>query len=198
MGTRPARSARRSGRRRLRHRRRDADPTDRIAADEPYYSQKHSCWLGSGVAHNVEQRVLEVVLGAATGRGLLRRGRRRCTASPWGVADVRLLNRMESVAEIMRAALEALVAAASDWLEHAPAEWEINWLGWYAERVDSRHGLPDGEDGFHLLTVICLSDAPDRLPRTHPLAQGRDLRVVGAFRACPDAVALSGQRNAPT
>ncbi|WP_409467308.1 hypothetical protein [Streptomyces sp. HC307] len=92
------------------------------------------------------------------------------------VADVRLLNRMEFVAETLRAALEALAAAAPDWLEQALAERETNWLDRYGERVDSWHGTPDdqdrgswlrqvGEDGFHLLSAAWRPDAPDWLRR---------------------------------
>ncbi|AVH60692.1 hypothetical protein C4B68_38605 [Streptomyces dengpaensis] len=43
------------------------------------------------------------------------------------IADVRLLNRMEFVAETLRAALEALPAAAPDWLEQTMAERETDW-----------------------------------------------------------------------
>ncbi|MFF0066697.1 IS1182 family transposase [Streptomyces sp. NPDC005279] len=128
------------------------------------------------VAHGLEERVLEAVLEAACGQGLLRRGGRQRTDSTRVVADVRLLNRMEFVAETLRAALEALAAAAPDWLEHALAERETDWLGRYGERVDSWHGLPDdqdreswlrqvGEDGFHLLTAAWRPDAPDWLRR---------------------------------
>ncbi len=79
------------------------------------------------------------------GQGLLRRGRQR-TDSTRVVADVRLMDRMEFVAETLRAALEALTAAAPAWLEQALAERETVWLGRYGERVDSWHGLPDGQD----------------------------------------------------
>ncbi|MDQ0931703.1 IS1182 family transposase [Streptomyces turgidiscabies] len=128
------------------------------------------------IARGLEERVLEAVLEAAAGHGLLRRGGRQRTDSTRVVADVRLLNRMEFVAETLRAALEALAAAAPNWLEQALAERETDWLGRYGERVDSWHGLPDdqdrdswlrqvGEDGFHLLTAAWRPDAPDWLRR---------------------------------
>ncbi|MFE8949709.1 transposase [Streptomyces sp. NPDC007856] len=127
-------------------------------------------------AHGLEERVLE----AAVDQGLLRRGGRQRTDSTRVVADVRLLNRMEFVAESLRAALEALAAAAPDWLEQALAERETDWLGRYGERVDSWHQLPDaqdrdswlrqvGEDGFHLLTAAWRPDAPDWLRRVPAL-----------------------------
>ncbi|MEV6058253.1 IS1182 family transposase [Streptomyces sp. NPDC052107] len=131
-------------------------------------------------AHGLEERVLEAVLETAADQGLLRRGGRQRTDSTRVVADVRLLNRMEFVAETLRAALEALAAAAPDWLEQALAARETDWLGRYGERVDSWHGLPDdqdrdswlrqvGEDGFHLLTAAWRPDAPDWLRRVPAL-----------------------------
>lgn len=108
--------------------------------------------------------------------GLLRRGGRQRTDSTRVIADVRLLNRMEFVAETLRAALEAPAAAAPEWLEQALAERETSWLDRYAERVDSWHGLSDdqdrdswlrqvGEDGFHLLMAAWRPHAPDWLRR---------------------------------
>lgn len=128
------------------------------------------------IVHGLEERVLEAVLRAAVDQGLLRRGGRQRSDSTRVVADVRLLNRMEFVAETLRAALEALAAAAPDWLEQALAERETDWLGRYGQRVDSWHGLPAdtdretwlrqvGEDGFHLLTAAWHSGAPDWLRR---------------------------------
>ncbi|WP_254076714.1 transposase [Streptomyces pacificus] len=128
------------------------------------------------VAHGLEERVLDSVLEAAAGQGLLRRGGRQRTDTTRVVADVRLLNRMEFVAETLRAALEALAAAAPDWLEQALAERETDWLGRYGQCVDSWHGLPDGqdrdswlrqvgEDGFHLLSAAWRPGAPDWLHR---------------------------------
>ncbi|MDH2394117.1 IS1182 family transposase [Streptomyces sp. HNM0663] len=128
------------------------------------------------ITHGLEERVLEAVLDAAAGQGLLRRGGRQRTDSTRVVADVRLLNRMEFVAETLRAGLEALAAAAPDWLKQCLAERQTDWLGRYGERVDSWHGLPDaqdrdnwlrlvGEDGFHLLTAARRPDAPDWLRR---------------------------------
>lgn len=128
------------------------------------------------IAHGLEESVLEVVLQAAAAQGLLRQGGRQRTDSTRVVADVRLLNRMEFVAETLRAALEALAAAAPDWLEQTLAERDTDWLGRYGERVDSWHGLPAdtdreawlrqvGEDGFHLLTAAWRPDAPVWLSR---------------------------------
>ncbi|MGP3921524.1 IS1182 family transposase [Nonomuraea sp. 10N515B] len=128
------------------------------------------------VEQGVEEKVLTAVLEAAAKQGLLRRGGRQRTDSTRVVADVRQLNRMEFVAETLRSALEALAAAAPDWLEPILAERRTDWLGRYGERVDSWHGLSKdqdrqawleqvGEDGFHLLAAIWRPASPEWLPR---------------------------------
>ncbi|MFI7704259.1 IS1182 family transposase [Nonomuraea sp. NPDC049480] len=128
------------------------------------------------VEHGLEESILTAVLQAAAGQGLLKRGGRQRTDSTRVVADVRELNRMEFVAETLRAALEALAAAAPDWLEAILAERETDWLGRYGERVDSWHCLPQdqdrqawlvqvGEDGFHLLAAIWRPTSPGWIRR---------------------------------
>jgi transposase len=123
------------------------------------------------VEHGLEEKVLEAVLEVAAGHGLLRKGGRQRTDSTTVIADVRQLNRMEFVAETLRAALEALAAAAPYWLEQVLAEHDSHWLGRYGERVDSWHGLPAatdrdtwlrevGEDGFHLLSAVWRPASP--------------------------------------
>lgn len=121
--------------------------------------------------HGLEEKIFTVVLEIAAGQGLLRRGGRQRTDSTRVIADVRQLNRMEFVAETLRAALEALAAAAPDWLQEVLTERDTDWLGRYGERVDSWHGLPAdgdrdswllhvGQDGFHLLTAVWRPASP--------------------------------------
>ena len=138
--------------------------------------------------HGLEERVLEAVLEAAVSRGLLRsRGRQR-TDSAKILADVRLLNRMEFVGEVLRTALEALAVAHPSWLEEALAGQEERWLGRYGERIDSWHGeLPGadreqwlrqvGEDGFLLLAMVEDARSPAWL---------RLIPSVAALRRCWD------------
>jgi Transposase DDE domain len=84
------------------------------------------------------------------------------------LAAVRAVNRLEFLAETLRAALEALSAAASDWLvNHIDAQWVQR----YGARADS-YRLPQGEDkctklagqvgadGFDLLEAIHADHAP--------------------------------------
>jgi transposase len=107
-------------------------------------------------------RLLARVLDAAREGGLLRaRGRQR-TDSTHVLADIRTLNRVELVAETLRAALNAIAALAPDWLRAvAPPEWHAR----YDRRIEDTR-LPDagskrdayvsqvGADGFHLLALV--------------------------------------------
>ena len=119
--------------------------------------------------HEAGGCLLGRLLDAAREGGLLKaRGRSR-TDSTHVLAAVRTLNRLELLAETLRAALNALAAVASDWLrEMAPAEWH----GRYDRRVeDTRlpatpakreaYAIQVGTDGFHLLDVLDGGEAPE-------------------------------------
>lgn len=120
------------------------------------------------IGHGLEERVLEAVLGRLSGAGLLRAGRRQRTDSTHVLAAVRTLNRMEFAGETLRAALEALAAAAPGWL--APLI-DSGWADRYGARIDS-YRFPKGEDarrqwaeqvgrdGFTLLDAIGAARAP--------------------------------------
>ena len=120
--------------------------------------------LGGGL----EQVLLEELLAACRAQGLLRRRGRQRTDSTHVLGALRLLNRLEQVAETMRAALDALAVAAPDWLRaHAPPEWFER----YGRRVEE-YRLPQGrearealarqvgEDGLRLLTDVFDATAP--------------------------------------
>ncbi|MGW2564359.1 IS1182 family transposase [Streptomyces sp. NPDC001514] len=114
------------------------------------------------IAHGLEERVLEAMLARLSDAALLRAGGRQRTDSTHVLAAVRTLNRMEFVGETLRAALEALAAAAPDWLTPL-----INsgWVERYGAKVDN-YRFPKGEnvrrewaeqvgrDGFHLLDAV--------------------------------------------
>src|SRR5919197_1450703 len=76
------------------------------------------------VAGAAEHLLLGALLAACTARGYLRpRGRQR-TDSSHVLGALRVLNRLELLAETLRAALNAVAAAAPDWLRaRAPAPW---------------------------------------------------------------------------
>jgi hypothetical protein len=114
------------------------------------------------------ERLLHQMLERLRAQGLLVAGRRQRTDATCVVAAVRELNRLELVTETMRAALEALAAAAPEWLVAlAPADWYQR----YGQRA-SDYRLPQhqtaraalavtvGADGFALLDAVHATDAP--------------------------------------
>lgn len=76
------------------------------------------------VEGSAEEMLLEAMLAVCNERGYLKaRGRQR-TDSTHVLGSLRILNRLEHVAETLRSALNAVAAAAPDWLgSRAPAEW---------------------------------------------------------------------------
>jgi transposase len=113
-------------------------------------------------------RLLARLLDAAREAGLLKaRGRQR-TDSTHVLAAIRTLNRVELVAETLRAALNAIAVAAPEWLRAlAPPEWHER----YDRRIEDMR-LPDtgpkrdayvaqvGTDGFLLLGALDRAGAP--------------------------------------
>jgi len=120
------------------------------------------------IGHGLEERVLEAVLARLSGAGLLRAGGRQRTDSTHVLAAVRTLNRMEFAGETLRAALEALAAAAPSWLARLI---DPTWADRYGARIDS-YRFPKGEDarrqwagqvgrdGFMLLDAAGALQAP--------------------------------------
>jgi transposase len=107
------------------------------------------------------------------------RGKQRTDATHI-LAAIRVMNRLEQIAETMRAALNELATEAPIWLQSVvPAEWYSR----YGRRIEDDR-LPQskvgretyaqtvGEDGFHLLDLIAQPDAPadlDKLPKIEAL-----------------------------
>ena len=118
--------------------------------------------------HAASERLLTRVLDAAREEGLLKaRGRQR-TDSTHVLAAVRDLNRIELLAETLRAALNAVAVVAPDWLRAlASPEWHER----YDRRIEDMR-LPEtgpkrdayvaqvGADGFRLLAALDGADAP--------------------------------------
>ncbi|GAA4214061.1 hypothetical protein GCM10023074_66400 [Microbispora amethystogenes] len=134
------------------------------------------------IEHGLEDRILEVILQRVSEVGLLRSGGRRRTDSTHVLAAVRTLNRMEFVGETLRAALEALAAAAPQWLE---AVITSEWVHRYGARVDS-YRFPRGDnarqewaeqvgrDGFALLEAVHAPASPGwlrQIPAVQVLAR---------------------------
>jgi transposase len=121
------------------------------------------------VEHGLEAKALDLLLAALVGKGLVKPGGKQRTDSTHVLSAVRDLNRLELAGESVRACLEALAAAAPDWLAQVidVSDWHIR----YGVRVDSWR-LPASEakrtalstaygvDGFTLLEAVYAPDAP--------------------------------------
>ena len=115
------------------------------------------------------ERLLEKLLTHCQAQGLLRAGGRQRTDATHVLAAVRVLNRLELVAETLRAALNAVAAAEPAWLtRHVPGGWYQR----YSRRIEySRRPSSEterqtktrmiGEDGMRFLAWL---DEPDVRP----------------------------------
>jgi transposase len=135
------------------------------------------------LAGQAEERLLEKLLARCETLKLIKaRGRQRTDATHV-LASVRTMNRLELLAETLRAALNELAIAAPLWVRGvAPAAWYER----YDRRIeDSRlphtgegreaYAQAVGQDGFTLLDRLGAPDAPDGL---RELPQARVLRSV--------------------
>lgn len=120
------------------------------------------------IAGGMEQTLLQAMLVRLKERDLLKaRGQQR-TDSTHVLAAIRTLNRLESVGETLRAALNSLATVAPDWLAGVVAP---DWFERYATRVEE-YRLPKGEpariavgeqigaDGHTILAAIDRPTAP--------------------------------------
>src|SRR5215469_16230143 len=114
------------------------------------------------IDHGLEERVLDLLLARLTELGVVKAGGRQRTDSTHVLAAVRAVNRLEFLTETLRAALEALAAAAPDWLA---ARIDADWIQRYGARADSyrlptgkdtrtRFAVQVGRDGFDLLEAV--------------------------------------------
>jgi transposase len=133
------------------------------------------------LAGSAEELLLDKLLERCRALGLLKaRGQQR-TDSTHVLAAIRVLNRLELVAETLRAALNALATVAPDWLQ---ALAPLAWYERYSKRIEDTR-LPQstasrdayaqtvGEDGFHLLEALDAPETPAGL---------RELPVIATLR----------------
>jgi transposase len=127
------------------------------------------------LAGSAEVLLLDKLLERCRALGFLKaRGQQR-TDSTHVLAAIRVLSRLELVAETLRAALNDLATVAPDWLQGlAPREWYER----YGKRIeDSRlprakaareaYAQTVGEDGFRVLDAVAAPGAPEAV-RTLP------------------------------
>ncbi|MET8763571.1 transposase [Lentzea sp. NPDC004782] len=93
------------------------------------------------IDHELEEKALDLLLARCSELGLVKPKGRQRTDSTHVLAAVRSANRLEFLAETLRAALEALAAAAPDWLS---IRIGADWVRRYGARMDS-YRLPDRE-----------------------------------------------------
>ena len=123
------------------------------------------------LASSAEELVLEKLLERCRVMGWLKaRGAQR-TDSTHVLAAIRVLNRLELVAETLRAALNAVATVAPDWLQgFAPLEWYER----YGKRIEDVRLPRDqadrevyaqmvGEDGFHFLEAVEAAEVPQEV-----------------------------------
>jgi transposase len=136
------------------------------------------------VEHGLEEKVLDLLLARLTAEGLLGAGGKQRTDSTHVVSAVRDLNRLELAGESVRAALEALSAAAPDWVAQV-----IDVPGWskrYSARIDTwrlptsktkkdQLAVDYGTDGFALTEAVHDPRSPSWLAELPAVAT---LRVV--------------------
>jgi len=120
------------------------------------------------IDHSLEEKILDLLLDRLSRLGLVKAGGRQRTDSTHVLAAVRSVNRLEFLGETLRAALEALAAAAPDWLR---AQINAEWVTRYGARMDS-YRMPKGDDkrkamaiqvgvdGFGLLEAVHAAGAP--------------------------------------
>ena len=133
------------------------------------------------VAGGQEKLLLDLLLTRLKEAGLVEAGMRQRTDSTHVLARIRELNRLELAGEAVRAALEALAAAAPGWLASVT---DPPWQLVYGQRITDLR-LPENKaaraelaaqyarDGYHLLEQAYSGAAP-------PAA--RDLPAVQALR----------------
>ncbi len=120
------------------------------------------------LTHGASDRLLNVLLEQFKARGLLSaRGKQR-TDSTHVLGAVRLLNRVELVAETLRAALEDVATVAPEWLQSwMPPEWTLR----YGRRIEegrlpkgmearTQYAQQVGADGVSLLARLKEADTP--------------------------------------
>ncbi len=129
------------------------------------------------VAGAAESLLLDVLLRACRNHGLLRlRGRQR-TDSSHVLGAVRLLNRIEQLAETLRAALNAVAATAPDWVAQ---QIPVDWFERYGRRIEE-YRLPKGKDARQVYAVRIGTDGLQLLAALETPASPAGLRHLSAM-----------------
>ncbi|MGK7938997.1 MAG: IS1182 family transposase [Crocosphaera sp.] len=118
-----------------------------------------------------EELLLNKILEKFKEKGILKNPKQQRTDSTHILAAIRPLNRLETLGETMRAALNSLSVAAPDWLKRNIIK---DWYDLYGRRIENyrlpkldrereKLGNKIGRDGFNLLDKIYSHRSPDWL-----------------------------------
>ena len=167
-----------------------------LELEDPGFDASVLCEFRSRlVAGDLTSLALDALLERLAGLGLVRAGGRQRTDSTHVLGAIRALNRLELAGETLRAALEALAAAAPGWLAGVI---DASWQQVYGARIDDLH-LPESQAGRQELMVRYGTDGYFLLEQVH--GPGRASLAAGAARhpgAAPDlgpAVLPGGHRR---
>src|SRR6188768_1537911 len=148
------------------------------------------------VEHGLERVVFDKMLEVLAAKGLVGAGGKQRTDSTHVASAVRDLNRLELAGESVRACLEALAAAAPDWLASVidVSEWSTR----YGARVDSWRlpssatkrerlaGLYGSDALMRRCQMVCVKPEPRLRSNTDSWVLSRDTRWVS--RTCRSRV----------
>lgn len=133
------------------------------------------------IAGKLEQRLLERLLEQCKQKGWIKQGGKQRTDSTHVLAAIRTLNRLESIGETLRAALNTLATVEPDWLR----SWVPQaWFERYGRPVDE-YRLPKGKEARQSYAETIGNDGMDLLSRvwseTAPVYL-REIAVVEQLR----------------
>jgi transposase len=130
------------------------------------------------LAGSAVERLLDKLLERCRAMGWLKAHGQQRTDSTHVLTAIRVLNRLELVAETLRAALNAVATVAPDWLQAVPP---LAWYERYSRRIEEARLPKDtaereaythtvGEDGFRLLDLLETPEAPAGLRESPRMA----------------------------
>jgi hypothetical protein len=158
------------------------------------------------VAAGLERSLFELLLARLKELGLVSPGGTQRTDSTHVLGAIRDLNRLELAGETVRAALEALAAAAPGWLAGVI---DASWQEVYGQRIDGwrlpasdakRKDLAAqyGADGYHLLEAAWAPGAPGWLRELPAVQTLRRIWVQQYYRTGRGAVVMrDAQQGVP-
>ncbi|MEV5504802.1 IS1182 family transposase [Nonomuraea fuscirosea] len=150
------------------------------------------------------EHLLDVMLDRMREQGLLKRPGRQRTDSTHVLAAIRRLNRLENVAEHLRAALNAIATIEPHWL----AAWvPSTWFDRYARRIEDfrlpqdkvdriAYAEQTGHDGRTLLQALYHADTPRKL-RDLPAVQALRITWIHQFVTDDDRMHLRDAKDLP-